>query len=669
MRVLRIYHSAVVDAWRERERALCRVGVDVRLLTARRWNEGGTDVALEPRPGEHVAGMRTWGRHPALFVYDPRPLWRALGERWDVIDVHEEPFSLAAAEVLVLRRLRRQRAPYTLYSAQNIDKRYPPPFRWTERWALRHAAGISVCNADAAAIVSRKGLPGVPSVIPLGVDPDLFQPAPDRWRSDSVEVGYVGRLAAHKGIDVLLAAIVRDARLRLSIVGAGPLEADLREQVRELQVEQRVQFLGPVAQELLPAVYGRLDLLAVPSLPVPGWREQFGRVAAEAMSCGVPVVASASGALPETIGEGGRTVPPADPTALADALIELGTDSAALARAREAARVRAGAFTWDTVAAQQLEMYCRATHAPSGSVSTREVEVVVVAYGAPRLLIKALAPLRGLPVTVVDNSSSPEVRKVCTAAGVRYLDARRNRGFAAGVNLALRDRLRPGADVLLLNPDAVISAADVALLQRALHAGPELASVGPHQVDGAGRPARVWWPFPSPLRTWLEAVGLGRWGLVPDGARGFVIGSILMLRAEALEQVGPLDERFFLYAEETDWAFRASRLGWRHAVVADAEALHIGAATSSSARDRELQFHASQERFLRKHWGPWGWRTARAGQLLGSAIRIVALQGERRDAARHRLALYLRGPLAQAQRPRAPTSTAPGAADSVSGAA
>ena len=58
MRVLRIFHSAVVDAWRERERHLRALGADVDLLTARRWNEGGTDITLGARPGEPVTGVR-----------------------------------------------------------------------------------------------------------------------------------------------------------------------------------------------------------------------------------------------------------------------------------------------------------------------------------------------------------------------------------------------------------------------------------------------------------------------------------------------------------------------------------------------------------------------------------------------------------------------------------
>ena len=225
MRVLRIFHSAVVDAWRERERHLRVLGAEVDLLTARRWNEGGSDVTLVPRPGEPVRGIRTWGRHPALFVYSPLPLWRALGRAYDVIDIHEEPFALATAEILLLRRLRRQRAPYVLYSAQNIDKRYPPPFRWLERWALRHAAGLSVCNTEAGRICERKGLPGSATLIPLGVDVERFSPAPAGSSHGTVPVvGYVGRLEPHKGVDVLLEAVARLDAVELRVAGAGPEE-------------------------------------------------------------------------------------------------------------------------------------------------------------------------------------------------------------------------------------------------------------------------------------------------------------------------------------------------------------------------------------------------------------------------------------------------------------
>ena len=244
------------------------------------------------------------------------------------------------------------------------------------------------------------------------------------------------------------------------------------------------------------------------------------------------------------------------------------------------------------------------------------VEVIVVAFGAPDLLRAALEPVASvLPVTVVDNSSLPEIAALCAELGVRYLDPGRNGGFGAGVNVALANRLVPGADVLLLNPDARIEPAAVSALHRALRADPSLASVAPAQTDAAGRSARVEWPFPSPGNAWLEAVGFGR--LQRGGT--YVIGSVLLLRAEALAQVGGFDERFFLYAEETDWAYRAHRLGWRHALVPGARALHEGAATSTDSRVREAHFAAGLERYLRKHYG--------AGRMAGGTCCDVVRRG------------------------------------------
>ncbi|OCI32666.1 glycosyltransferase [Oerskovia enterophila] len=698
MRILRVSHSAVVDAWRERERALRALGLDVHLVSARSWDEAGTTVPLRPRPGEPVRGVRTVGTHPALFVYAPGPLWRALGESWDVLDVHEEPFALATAEILALRwlrahlpgRSRRPAPPYVLYSAQNISKRYPWPFRAFERAALRGAAAVSVCNEAAARIVRAKGARGAVEVVPLGVDLSVFSPAPSpATPSDGVasvpaprhpgrdsagphapgdspaglvRVGYAGRLAPHKGVDVLLTAVEGDERLHLTLAGDGPSAPALRERARPLG--DRVRFVGPLTGDDLVSFYRALDVLAVPSLDTPGWIEQFGRVAVEAMACGVPVVASDSGALPDVVGGAGLLVPPGDPVALHDALVRVADEPGLADSLRRRGAARAATCAWPEVARRYRAIYEEATArssppvgttrrdadaqggpAPSGSTERPAPEVVLVAYGSPDLVRDALAPLVGkLSLTVVDNSSLPTIQEVAELAGARYLDPGRNGGFAAGVNHGIRHRQVPGADVLLLNPDAVVTPEDVLTLQARLHEAPDLASVGPAQVDGDGESARVVWPYPSPTGTWVEAVGLGSLRRAPAD-RSFVIGSVLLLRADALEEVGLFDESFFLYAEETDWAYRATLLGRRHVAVPEVQALHLGGATSSDPTRRETHFHASQERYLRKHFGAVGWQLARTGVLAGSVARGVALRGEGRAAARRRVSLYLRGPL------------------------
>ncbi|NTV39123.1 MAG: glycosyltransferase family 4 protein, partial [Demequinaceae bacterium] len=207
MKVLRLAHHAVVSAWRQRERELLGLDVDLSLISSRVWNEGGVDVRLSSDGDEFVRGATTIGRHPSVFVFAPWPIWRALGEGPDLIDLHEEPNSLAVAEVLLLRWLRRSRAPYLLYSAQNLDKRFPVPFRWFERRALRGAGAAYVCNRDAAGILMRKGLAGPAVYIPLGVDIDLFAPAPREAPKAGLVIGYVGRLERHKGVDVLMRAV------------------------------------------------------------------------------------------------------------------------------------------------------------------------------------------------------------------------------------------------------------------------------------------------------------------------------------------------------------------------------------------------------------------------------------------------------------------------------
>ncbi len=273
------------------------------------------------------------------------------------------------------------------------------------------------------------------------------------------------------------------------------------------------------------------------------------------------------------------------------------------------------------------------------------LDVVVVAYGAPELLDGCLARLEGrLPVMVVDNSSDPAVRAVVDAHGATYVDPGRNLGFAGGVNLGLarrRGSADPDADVLLLNPDASITPDDISRLHDRLRADDGLACVAPAQVDPVtGEAARVGWPFPSPARAWLEALGLGRLG----GRTGFLIGSVLLLRGAALDQVGPFDERFFLYAEETDWQRRAGDLGWRVALCPDVVATHVGAGTGGEQSERDTHFHASNERYLRKHFGRKGWLVFRSGVMAGALVRALFLPGERGRRAATRFRLYLAGP-------------------------
>lgn len=642
-RVMRVAHHAVVSAWRDRERGLRALGARVELFSARRWNEGGRETDLDPEGERWVHGVATLGSHPNAFVYDPRRLWRGLRARPDILDLHEEPFALATAEILALRGLAGSRAPYILYSAQNIEKRYPLPFRWFERYALRHAAGAYVCNVEAGEILRRKGLRGPAALIPLGVDVDRFSPRERSAPGDRPVVGYVGRLERHKGVDVLLRAAAVRPTWHLRITGDGPAREELHALAVELGIIDRVDFLGFAAGADLAERYRELDVLAVPSRPVPGWLEQFCRVAVEAMASGVPVVASRSGAIPDVVGESGVLVEPDDPDLLA-----AGVDSslASWTEFRAQGLAASQEYTWERVAVLHEELYRRVVPGRDSGADAPP-QVVVVAYGPSDLLRGALEALEGrFPLTIVDNSSLDETAALAAEHGAVYVDAGSNIGFGAAVNVALDSLAKRGLeaqDVLLLNPDARISPAAVTAMHAHLHASRDRAAVGATQTEpGSNEPVRVWWPFPSPARAWLEAIGLGRF----NRAHGFAIGSVLMLRSEAIADVGRFDERFFLYAEEVDWQRRAVNAGWTiH--VAPVTATHIGAGTSTNNEVRERLFHASAQTYQRKHFGPLGWRIYQAAVVAGSAARAVLLPGDSGRAARRRLQHYasVAGPL------------------------
>lgn len=269
-------------------------------------------------------------------------------------------------------------------------------------------------------------------------------------------------------------------------------------------------------------------------------------------------------------------------------------------------------------------------------------EIVVVAYGSVDLLEAALAGLSDdFTVRIVDNSLSDEVRAIAVAEGCDYVRPPENVGFGAAVNLALA-RVQPGADVLLLNPDARLAPAGVVSLQEHLRRHPRTAAVAPllQRPDGRIEPTR--WPLPTPTLPWRGIVGRGA---LRPGEPFFLSGAVLLLSAEALADVGGFDERFFLYSEEADWQWRALQHGYGLHEVDEIVAAHVGAATSHDTVVRERYFHGSAELFVRKWYGSRGWALFRSGSLIAALRRLVTERGSiGRRRALVTIGLYVAGP-------------------------
>jgi glycosyltransferase involved in cell wall biosynthesis len=159
-----------------------------------------------------------------------------------------------------------------------------------------------------------------------GIDQDRFaRGGPPAPAGEPHLLLSIGRLVWEKGHQDLLRALALLRRrggpnARAMIVGSGPEERRLRAVARDLGVESKVDFLGFVAHDELPALLARASALVLASLPTQYWEEQFGMVLAEAMAARLPVVAAESGAIPEVLGGYGTLFAPGDWVGLASAL-------------------------------------------------------------------------------------------------------------------------------------------------------------------------------------------------------------------------------------------------------------------------------------------------------------------------------------------------------------
>jgi glycosyltransferase involved in cell wall biosynthesis len=343
-------------------------GVDLLVIVPPSWREiGAWEQPLERR---FTAGYRLVctpiafnGHHHVHFYPRLGPLLSDF--RPEVFHVDEEAFNFATFHAMWLGR--RLGARMAFYTWANIHRRLPPPFSLFERacfaWSGRAFAG----NRAAEAILRAKGYRQPIDVLPqFGVEPALFHPATAPV-AHQYTIGYVGRLVEPKGVHVLLRALAGlRGDWRAVIAGEGEQRPALAALAADLGLAERVCFAGRVAGDAVPDFYRGLDVLAVPSLTTPTWKEQFGRVIIEAMACQVAVVGSDSGEIPHVIGDGGLVTPEGDPAALAAALQRLLDDPAERARLAAAGRARVLAhYTQASLARQYYDAYQALLH-PQG---------------------------------------------------------------------------------------------------------------------------------------------------------------------------------------------------------------------------------------------------------------------------------------------------------------
>ncbi|MDD5567241.1 MAG: glycosyltransferase family 2 protein [Patescibacteria group bacterium] len=224
-----------------------------------------------------------------------------------------------------------------------------------------------------------------------------------------------------------------------------------------------------------------------------------------------------------------------------------------------------------------------------------DISIIILNYKSKGLTkqclrgIELIKPKREYEIIVVDNASNDGTAEMVRNEfpGVKLIVSPRNCGFAAGNNLGIRQAT--GKYIMILNPDVALLSDSIEVLYRFMEDHPEVGLAGPKLINPDGTVQASCRTFPTPKIIFYRRSPLGKftgpkkvlrehlmleWDHRENRAVDWMIGACFIVRAETVEKIGLLDERFFLYLEDVDWCRRFWQAGYKVYYVADAEMVH-----------------------------------------------------------------------------------------------
>ncbi len=320
MKVLAISHACVVDVNQELFAELVKFrDLEIALVIPSVFNtylRGKLKPSILPDFKAKIFVMRPLfaGRNrlvgdKAMHLHLYPRWWKPVGEfKPDIMHIDEEPWSLSALQFALLGA---KTGVKTLFcSSQNILKHYPLPFSIFERIVFRVSNCAVACSEEIKEVLRKKGYSKRIFVITDAVKPKEFYPRNmpvlrKRLGLNRLVVGYIGRLREEKGISDFVQSLSilsrKGVKFQSLIVGSGPQKKKVQQTIDKLELGGFINIISAVPHNEISKYYNCIDILVVPSHTTKNWKEQFGRVVIEAMACGVPVIGSSSGEIPNII--------------------------------------------------------------------------------------------------------------------------------------------------------------------------------------------------------------------------------------------------------------------------------------------------------------------------------------------------------------------------------
>ena len=274
-----------------------------------------------------------------------------------------------------------------------------------------------------------------------------------------------------------------------------------------------------------------------------------------------------------------------------------------------------------------------------------DASILIVAWNAERFIKECLAMIEAgtgdlsTEIVVVDNASSDGTGEIVQRdfPSVHLIQNETNLGFAKGNNVGIS--FCRGRYIYLINPDVSVPPECIPALFRYMELNPDVGIVGPRLLGPDGRPGRSTMKFPTLWSTFCRAVALDSLFKSSRIFGGFLMsdfqphqpvdvdilnGWFWMVRREALQEVGVLDRRLFMYGDDLDWCHRFRQAGWRVVLYPGAEARHYGGGTTERAPVRfAIEREHSNLQYWEKYHGRMSTRGYRTICGLNHFIRFV----------------------------------------------
>ncbi len=384
LRVLTIGHSHVVGVNRAMWRKLAEdPGFNITVAAPKVFQGDLRPLTIDPEPAGSRLNLApldaAWTGRIHVFHYHHGQLRKLMRDgEFDIVHAWEEPYIYAGYQIA--RSLRNCRSRFVFRTAQNLMKRYPPPFSFFERQTLRRAqAWIAGGSLVFENMVKRGFPPEKGRVLTLAVDVSAFRPLTTDQRREVLQelgmqaplLGFLGRLSQEKGLDILMRALELlpvSQPWSLLLLGSGPYESKVKDWASARGWQDRV-LVKLVKHDEVPRYLAAMDILLAPSQTTSHWREQFGRMIVEAFASGVPVIGSDSGEIPRVIGDAGRVVAEGDPAAWANAIQELLPSQETRVLLAQRGLERVEQFSTTAVAGQFAEFYRWLAEQPIGEIA------------------------------------------------------------------------------------------------------------------------------------------------------------------------------------------------------------------------------------------------------------------------------------------------------------